>query len=378
MSSGPGQALEPVLSVRALRVVYRRGWRQPPVIGLDGVDIDVRPGETVGVVGESGSGKSTLGRAIVGLTQATSGHIVFGGEEITRASAPRRRQLTSDIQMIFQDPYSSLNPTKTIGATLMETLRAHDRGPRDHLTERIGQLLTQVGLPADAQRKYPRNFSGGQRQRIAIARALLPGPRLVVCDEPTSALDLSVQAQVLNLLSELQRDLGLSYLFISHDLAVVNHMCTRVVVLYHGRVMETGSADAVCKNPGHPYTQALLAAAPVSDPELRALRRGQRTAQRRPGGPAPSQAGCAFAERCPLVLDICRSEPPPAITSPGGGVVHCHRYDPADPPGPDRPGTTAPCSQTADPAASSPPGTPAGAAAGPAGQRAAPRGRRCA
>jgi oligopeptide/dipeptide ABC transporter ATP-binding protein len=330
MSGGEDKAAGPLLSVRGLRVVYHRGWRQQPVIGLDGVDIDIRPGETVGVVGESGSGKSTLGRTVAGLTRATTGTIMFGGEDITSVSATRRRQLTSDIQIVFQDPYSSLNPTKTVGATLLETLRAHDRGPRERLTERIGQLLEQVGLPPDAQRKYPRHFSGGQRQRIAIARALLPGPKLVVCDEPTSALDLSVQAQVLNLLGELQRHLGLSYLFISHDLAVVHHMCSRVVVLYRGRVMETGSADAVCINPGHPYTQALLAASPVADPALRALRRGERAAQRRPAGLAPDPAGCAFAGRCPLVLDLCRSEPPPAVISPAGGVVRCHRYSPAE------------------------------------------------
>lgn len=326
MNGQHDQTAAPLLSVRGLRVVYHRGWRQRPVTGLDGIDIDVHPGETVGVVGESGSGKSTLGRAVIGLTHAASGQIVFDGEDITRATSSRRRQLTSDLQVVFQDPYSSLNPTKTVGATLLETLRAHDRGPREQQTKRIGQLLSQVGLPADAQAKYPRNFSGGQRQRIAIARALLPGPKLVVCDEPTSALDLSVQAQVLNLLGELQREMGLSYLFISHDLAVVRHMCTRVVVLYQGRVMETGPADAVCTRPGHPYTQALLAAAPVNDPELRAIRRSQRAARRGTGGHAPAPAGCVFAPRCPLATDVCRSEPPPAVVPEGGGIVYCHRY----------------------------------------------------
>jgi oligopeptide/dipeptide ABC transporter ATP-binding protein len=340
MNGQRDQAAAPLLSVRGLRVVYGHGWRQRPVTALDGIDIDVHPGETVGVVGESGSGKSTLGRAVIGLTHATSGQIVFDGEDITRASAQRRRQLTTDLQVVFQDPYSSLNPTKTVGATLLETLRAHDAGPREQQTKRIGELLNQVGLPADAQAKYPRNFSGGQRQRIAIARALLPGPRLVVCDEPTSALDLSVQAQVLNLLDELQLQLGLSYLFISHDLAVVRHMCTRVVVLYQGRVMETGPADAVSSRPGHPYTQALLATAPVNDPELRAIRRSQRAARRAADGPEPAPAGCAFAQRCPLAVDVCRSEPPPAVVPESGGIVYCHRYDQAAAllvqPGPDQ------------------------------------------
>lgn len=338
--NGPGeQTTAPLLSVRGLRVVYSRGWRQRPVTGLDGVDIDVRAGETLGVVGESGSGKSTLGRAVIGLTHVTSGQIMFDGKDITSASPSLRRQLSTDLQVVFQDPYSSLNPTKTVGATLLETLRAHDRSPRDQQAKRIGQLLNQVGLSADAQAKYPRSFSGGQRQRIAIARALLPGPKLVVCDEPTSALDLSVQAQVLNLLGELQREMGLSYLFISHDLAVVRHMCTRVVVLYQGRVMETGPADAVCSRPGHPYTQALLAAAPVNDPELRAIRRRQRAARRGTGGPTPAPAGCVFAQRCPLAIDICRSEPPTAVVPRGGGTVYCHRYAEAAAVPLDQPGT---------------------------------------
>lgn len=242
---------------------------------LKGVSLDIRPGETVGLVGESGSGKTTLGRVILGLTPATAGRVVFDGEDITHASAARRRTLGRDIQVVFQDPYGSLNPARTVGDTLAEPL-LNDRSlsPKD-MAQRIAEVLQRVGMPADTAQRYPGQFSGGQRQRIAIARAVIARPRLIVCDEPVSALDLSVQAQVLNLLKELQQSMGLALLFISHDLTVVRHVSHRTVVLYRGNIVEQGDAAQVHAHPQHPYTRALLAAAPVPDPLAQRERRAE-------------------------------------------------------------------------------------------------------
>lgn len=261
-ASGPAA---PLLAVDSLVVGFGRGRRR--FHALDGVSVDVAAGETVAVVGESGAGKSTLGRAILGLVPVESGTIHFGGEEITHAGRRARIGLARRLQVVFQDPYSSLNPARTVGAALAEPLVAQRR-PRAEIGERVRALLARVGLPADATGRYPRQFSGGQRQRIAIARALMVSPELIVCDEALSALDLSVQAQIINLLLELRRELGVAYLFIGHDLAVVRHLADRVVVLRRGEVVEAGSAAQVCERPTQAYTRALMQAAPVPDPRV--------------------------------------------------------------------------------------------------------------
>lgn len=276
----PAEDVEvPLLEVRGLSVEYRAGRRRPPFRALDDVSLSVARRETLGVVGESGSGKSTLGRAILGMAPVHAGTIAFDGEDITHAAPKRRRALTAELHVVFQDPYSSLNPARTVGQTLAEGLRVHRRLSSAQAAEQVGAMLERVGLPRDAAARYPGRFSGGQRQRIAIARALMVQPRLVICDEPTSALDLSVQAQVLNLLRELQDELHLSYLFIAHDLDVVRHLCDRVVVMRRGRVVESGDTATVTTAPTTEYTRALLDAAPVPDPRRQRARREARQAR---------------------------------------------------------------------------------------------------
>ena len=265
---------KPLLQVQDVGVDVAQGKGQL-FQALKGGGLDIEPGETVGLVGESGSGKTTMGRVILGLTEATSGQIVFDGEDITHASHARRRTLGRDIQVVFQDPYGSLNPARTVGDTLAEPLlRDKSLSPQDR-AQRIAEVLQRVGMPVDTAQRYPGQFSGGQRQRIAIARAVIAKPRLIVCDEPVSALDLSVQAQVLNLLKELQQSMGLAMLFISHDLTVVRHVSHRTVVLYRGDIVEQGDAGQVHDHPQHPYTRALLAAAPVPDPLIQRERRAR-------------------------------------------------------------------------------------------------------
>ena len=263
-----------LLQVKDLRVNFPQG-RGKVFQALKGISLDIQPGETVGLVGESGSGKTTVGRVILGLTEATSGDVWFEGENITHASRERRRTLGRDIQVVFQDPYGSLNPARTIGDTLAEPLMNDKSLSGKDIAERVAEVLQQVGMPADTASRYPGMFSGGQRQRIAIARAVIAKPRLIVCDEPVSALDLSVQAQVLNLLKSLQQSMGLAMLFISHDLTVVRHVSHRTVVLYRGDIVEQGDAGQVHDHPEHPYTRALLAAAPVPDPLIQRERRAQ-------------------------------------------------------------------------------------------------------
>ncbi len=263
-----------LLQVKDLRVNFPQG-RGKVFQALKGISLDIQPGETVGLVGESGSGKTTVGRVILGLIEATSGDVWFDGENITHASRERRRTLGRDIQVVFQDPYGSLNPARTIGDTLVEPLMNDKSLSRNDIAERVAEVLQQVGMPADTASRYPGMFSGGQRQRIAIARAVIAKPRLIVCDEPVSALDLSVQAQVLNLLKSLQQSMGLAMLFISHDLTVVRHVSHRTVVLYRGDIVEQGDAGQVHERPEHPYTRALLAAAPVPDPLIQRERRAQ-------------------------------------------------------------------------------------------------------
>lgn len=253
----------PLLNVRDLVVSYRTARRTPRSNAVDGVSFSIGSGETVGLVGESGSGKSTIGRAVLGLAPVRSGVVEFAGKDITRAPFRERRALSAELQVVFQDPYGSLNPTKTIGDLLAEPVRVHERLDRAALTGRVQDMLERVGLGAEAASRYPGKFSGGQRQRIAIARALMMSPRLVICDEPTSALDLSIQAQILNLLADLQGSLRVSYLFVSHDLAVVRHIAQKVIVLRLGRIVEAGDTAAVYARPGHPYTRSLLSAVPA-------------------------------------------------------------------------------------------------------------------
>lgn len=254
-----------LLAVRDLRVSFPgKGWRAPETEVLKGVDLTIRPGETLGLVGESGSGKSTIGRAVLGLAPVRSGSITFDGERIERADARRRRALSRDLQVIFQDPYTSLNPARTIGDTLAEPLIGQGAAARE-ARGRVGELLDRVHLPADAAERLPREFSGGQRQRVAIARALALRPRLVICDEPVSALDLTTQRTVLDLLLEIQEETGVSYLFVSHDLSVVRFMSHRVAVIHRGEIVETGDAATVTSEPVHSYTRTLLLSSPVAD-----------------------------------------------------------------------------------------------------------------
>jgi ABC-type glutathione transport system ATPase component len=261
-----------LLDVRELRVTYP-GPHGARVHAVDGVSLSLCRGETLGLVGESGSGKSTIGNTILGLAPPDSGQILFDGSDITHATPRRRRELGRHLQIVFQDPYGSLNPSRTIGQTLAEPLRwggeaAGRLGPRA-AAGRVAGILERVGMPADAASRYPAHFSGGQRQRVAIARALIQEPALLICDEPTSALDLSIQAQILNLLLDLQHQLGVAYLFISHDIDVVRHMSHRTAVLRNGRIVEQGPTSQVTEQPSHQYTQALLAAVPMPDPRRR-------------------------------------------------------------------------------------------------------------
>jgi ABC-type glutathione transport system ATPase component len=269
---------ESLLTVDDLVVEYpAKGVRKHAFRALKGVSIDIRPGETVGLVGESGSGKTTLGRAILGLAPVTSGTITFAGRDIGSLPRRERRVLASQIQVVFQDPYSSLNPSLTIEQTLTEPLTAQNM-PKKEAAERVRNLLDQVKLPRDTLGRLPREFSGGQRQRIAIARALALSPTLVVCDEPVSALDLSTQARVLDLFKEIQETTDVAYLFISHDLTVVRHLSHRVAVMYRGEIVEYGDGGQVTAKPTHPYTRRLLLASPVPDPARQEQRRTERRA----------------------------------------------------------------------------------------------------
>jgi ABC-type glutathione transport system ATPase component len=265
-----------LLDVDNVEVAYPgRGFRGTPFKALLGVSLDILPGETVGLVGESGSGKTTLGRAVLGLAPVTGGAIRYQGRDISHLSRAQRRELSSDIQVVFQDPYTSLNPALTIHQILTEPLTVR-KVAKVEAARRVRELLDQVHLPADAGSRLPREFSGGQRQRIAIARALALDPRLIVCDEPVSALDLSTQARVLALFREIQDRTGVAYLFVSHDLSVVRHLSHRVAVMYRGEIVEWGDGDQVTSKPEHPYTQRLFLAAPVPDPVAQEKRRAER------------------------------------------------------------------------------------------------------
>lgn len=266
----------PLLEAKGLKVAYPvKGFRKAPIEIVHGVDFQIGQGETLGIVGESGSGKTTIGRAILGLAPISGGTLTYAGKNLAHMTVQQRRALSREIQVVFQDPYSSLNPSLTIGATLAEPLIVQG-WDKAKATRRVLDLLDRVGLPKNAAQRLPREFSGGQRQRVAIARALAPGPRLIVCDEPVSALDLSTQATVMDLFIEIQRETGVAYLFVSHDLAVVRHISHRVGVVYNGEIVEQGATALVTKTPEHPYTQRLLLAAPIADPMAQQARRADR------------------------------------------------------------------------------------------------------
>jgi oligopeptide transport system ATP-binding protein len=288
-------------------VVFRQ--RVGTVKAVDGVTLTLAQGEVLGLVGESGCGKSTLGRTILQLIPPTEGTVVLGGRNL--AALPRRelRAARADFQMIFQDPYASLNPRMTVFDTLAEAMRAHRRVPSDQLAAEVGALLEKVGLSARYSRKYPHEFSGGQRQRIAIARALAVKPKLIVADEPVSALDVSIQAQIINLLAGLTREMGLTMIFISHDLSVVKHLSDRIAVMYLGKIVELGPATDVVERPLHPYTKALISAVPLADPE--AERQRQRIILAGdPPSPLNPPPGCSFHPRCPFAVAECSQRQP--------------------------------------------------------------------
>ena len=304
---------------------WRAVTRMPATVrAVDEVSLEVFPGETLGLVGESGCGKSTLGRTVLRLLEPTAGRIVFEGREITRLPGPQLRPFRRHMQMIFQDPYASLNPRLTVGATLSEPLEVHRlAATRREREERVAELLGKVGLPADSARRYPHEFSGGQRQRIGIARALAVRPRFIVADEPISALDVSIQAQIVNLLQDLQQAEALTYLFISHDLKIVQHICDRVAVMYLGKIVELAAAAEIYRAPAHPYTQALLSAVPTPDPTRKRQRILLEGDVPSPLAPPP---GCPFHPRCPVKDKpaACFAERPALRELRPGHRVACH------------------------------------------------------
>ena len=311
-----------MLRVQGLKTYF--GRRDRPVRAVDDVSFDIAPGEVLGLVGESGSGKSTIGRSVLKLVEPSAGAIRFEGVDLVPLSQRAMRPYRRSLQIIFQDPYASLNPRRRVGDTLAEALATHGLHPGPARAARIAELLALVGLAPEHAARYPHEFSGGQRQRIGIARALAVEPRFIVADEPVSALDVSIQAQVLNLLSDLRERLGLTMLFISHDLDVVEYLCDRIVVLYLGKIMEVAPAADLYRAPQHPYTQALLDAAPRPDPEAR---RTRRLLQGDIPSPVDPPSGCVFRTRCPYAIDACAAAVPALRHVGPGRFTACIRDD---------------------------------------------------
>ncbi len=325
--SGERQVL---LEVKDLRMWFPilRGVLQRHVAdvkAVDGLNFHIYKGETLGLVGESGCGKSTTGRAILQLYQPTTGEVLFQGQDLVKIKRGQLRRMRRQMQMIFQDPYASLNPRMTVGNIVGEPLEVHNIGTKPERMERVRELLAVVGLNPYFINRYPHEFSGGQRQRIGVARALAVNPQFIVCDEPISALDVSIQAQIINLLEDLQEQFGLTYLFIAHDLSVVRHISDRIAVMYLGKIMELTTRDALYDNPMHPYTQALLSAVPIPDPVVEEKR--QRIILE---GDVPTPVnppkGCNFSTRCPKVLDICHEQEPTFKEYGAGHDVACWLY----------------------------------------------------
>jgi peptide/nickel transport system ATP-binding protein len=325
----PSSGAEPLVRVDRLRVHYPVGragfWGQKKLFlhAVDDVSFEIRPGETLGLVGESGSGKTTTGRAILRKVPITDGTIEFRGEDITTLGGEQLRRMRSRMQLVFQDPYASLNPRQRILETIAEPMVVHGKVKRaSQAKDRVAELLELVGLPVDVMYRYPYAFSGGQRQRVGIARALSLEPDFIVADEPVSALDVSIRAQVVNLMQDIQERLGLTYLFIAHDLSVVRHISHRIAVMYAGKIVEIGSRDQIYEDPQHPYTKALLSAVPIPDPKLEVHR--QRTVL---SGPFPNliepPAGCRFESRCPIAVERCKHDPPPLEDRAPGHRAAC-------------------------------------------------------
>jgi oligopeptide/dipeptide ABC transporter ATP-binding protein len=315
---------ETVLQVDGLVKHYHVRGRGQVVRAVDGVSLSIGPGEVLGLVGESGSGKSTIGKCVLRLTEPTAGSVHLGDRDITHLSRRALRPLRRDVHMVFQDPYSSLNPRFTVGQIVAEPLRRHGVARGAQVTERVREMLERVGLGAEMRTRRPHELSGGQRQRVGLARALVLEPRLVVADEPVSALDVSVQASVLNLVADLQRDMGFSCLFITHDLSVVEFLADRIAVMYLGQIVETGPTKKIFAEPQHPYTQALLSAAPEPDP-VRQRARTRIVLTGEVPSPVDPPAGCRFHTRCPVAIDTCRTvEPELTGVREADRPVACH------------------------------------------------------
>ncbi|MFF1925273.1 ABC transporter ATP-binding protein [Streptomyces sp. NPDC058221] len=320
---------EPLLRVEGLAKHFpiRKGLfgRQSAAVkAVDGIDFEVYPGETLGVVGESGCGKSTMGRLITRLIEPTGGKVEFEGRDITHLSMGKMRPMRRDVQMIFQDPYSSLNPRHTIGTIVSAPFRLQDVEPEGGLKNHVQELLSLVGLSPEHYNRYPHEFSGGQRQRIGIARALALRPKLVVADEPVSALDVSIQAQVVNLLDDLQDELGLTYVIIAHDLSVIRHVSDRIAVMYLGKIVELADRKSLYSAPMHPYTKALMSAVPVPDPRRRGVKSERILLKGDVPSPISPPSGCRFHTRCWKATEICKTQEPPLIALKTGHQVACH------------------------------------------------------